>query len=133
MLKLMTPMLALASMNAIAASPVCSDAGNIDDELRCLYVEVNKVETLVGQYLDAITKRFATNSALLARLETSQNSWLATRFGRCNLVGILPRDEKQHTAKHMHCRYQVILERSQNLWDIYLRDSEGVLPEMPER
>lgn len=132
MLKPMISVLALASMNALAASPICDKASSIDEAISCLQEEVSKAEAEMARYLDASKQLYAKKNLSITGIENSQKTWLDRRGSLCNFANILPRDMKKHTAEHLYCRWRITRERTYQVWSLYLSDSNGALPEMPE-
>lgn len=133
-MKLVTPALLLVSLNAIAAGADCDSTDSVENEIRCLQIDVKEADTSMQHYLTAIMRRHPDTHPLTSRAsaEPSQNLWLKWRESRCRKVGLRPRDDAKLEAQYLRCRYIVTRERTHELWEKYLKRSDGGPPELPE-
>lgn len=131
-LKLIIPVLLLASTSALAASAACENTESVETAIECLQSEVTKAEMEMARYLEAIRKRHAGSRRLSTQVESTHNIWLTFRTNRCRLVGILPRDADKLTAQRLFCHYQDTREHTHRLWETFLTHSDGTPPDLPE-
>lgn len=98
----------------------------------CADTQVQQAEGQLEVYLAAAQQRYAADPEALRALQAAQQSWSAYRQAHCDAVYALWREGSIRGLMHSDCMRQQTLQRSHDLWQVYLTSMEGGPPLLPE-
>ena len=132
-MKFIKSLLVLLSISCFAEEKLdCNNAMTTIEINRCMSLELEKVESVMDNYLAKSKEQYLKDDISLKSIEKSQVTWLNYRESHCNAVYDTWREGTIRNSMSIGCQIDLTQKRTKELWKYYLTymdSSPAILPE----
>jgi uncharacterized protein YecT (DUF1311 family) len=115
-----------------AAELLCAHAKNTIDEARCLSGELDRVDKVLAEYLNAAKERLARENAAKPQLDAAQDAWLKYRSAHCGDVYTYWEAGSYRYRAELECEIKLTRSRTHDIWAAYLTYADSTPALRPE-